>query len=173
MWLTTDELNFVAAVTADLNGVSTAFPCVAIDMGRYTSMVAQVGVGLGSTYRIYAHYASTASVTAGSTGNMCIGTYRYSGSGTTASTADLLSARAALTTTGSSAVCIAATSGATVGVSTGPQVNVYLELKSDDLPAGYPYVAIAVSTSAQAHPCSVSYICKPRYPQNVMMPAGS
>ena len=164
MWLTTDELNFVVGCPpADLNGVSTAFPCNVVNMAKYASMVAIVGCGAGSTYRIYAQYASTASLTPGSTGNFCIGNYRLSGLGTTASTCDLLGTRTALTTTGSSSVNVSAT--------TTPNINVYVELKADDLPTGYPYVAICVSTAAQAHPCEVTYVMRPRYPQNTMLPS--
>ena len=172
MWLTTDELNFVVGCPpADLNGVSTAFPCNVVNMAKYASMVAIVGCGAGSTYRIYAQYASTASLTPGSTGNFCIGNYRLSGLGTTASTCDLLGTRTALTTTGSSSVCIAATTQGFACVGSTPNVNAYIELKADDLPTGYPYVAICVSTAAQAHPCAVTYVMRAKYPQNTMLPA--
>lgn len=146
-------------------------------MGKYQSMVAIIGVGAGSTLRVYAQYASTNSITAGSTGNFCIGNYRISGLATTGSTSDLLSARTALTTTGSSSVALAATTQALTDLTTSvggtSGYNCYIELKSDDLPAGYPFVAITISTSAQAHPCSVHYVCKPRYPQLTMMPANT
>jgi hypothetical protein len=181
MWLTTEQLNFVGAFNVgDANGITTCFPCQIVNMAKYDSMVAVVQCGWGSSYRIYAQYASTASITPGSTGNMCIGRARASGypGPSSPSTADLLTAYSALTTTGSSSVFVMTTT--TNAITTSPFTttdsvlggrNVYIEIKADDLPQGYTYVAIAVSTAAQAHPLAVNYIMKPRYLQNAMMPA--
>ena len=175
MWLTTEELNFVGALPSqDVNGVTTAFPCLAVNMAKYSSMVAVVQMGLGSTYRLYMQYASTAAVTPGSTGNFCIGRARANGGSgaTTPSTADLLTAYTALVTTGSSSVVVMTTTAATfTPLASSQNCAAYLEIKADDLPTGYPYVALVISTSAQAHPVSVTYVMKPRYPMNTMMPA--
>ena len=177
MWLTTEEFNFVnASHPQDVNGVTTSFPCLPINMAKYQSMVAVLQFATCSTVRIYAHYSSTATVTAGSTGNMCIGRYRVNSAGgaSTPSTADLLGAYGTLTTTGSSAVLYTGTTDAVfTPVATTPNAAIYLEIKSDDLPAGYPYVAVAISTSAQAALFSCTYVLKPRYPQNVMMPSAT
>jgi len=164
MWLTTDEFNFVAACQSiDHNAVTTAFPCRVVNMGRYQSMVAMVNMGAGSTYEIYVNYASTTTITAGSTGGYAIGYYRYSGAATAASTCDTLSTRAAMSTTASW----------DFDATGSPNCTGYLEIKSDDLPNGYPYIAVSISNSAQAHPVAVNYVCKPRYPQATMMIAGS
>ena len=177
MWLTTEELNFVnASRPQDVNGVTTSFPCLPINMAKYSSMVAVLQFGACSTARIYMHHNSTATMTSGSTGKMCIGRYRYcaSGGASTPSTADLLSAYGALVTTGSSAVLYTGTTDAVfTPVTTTPGATIYIEVKSDDLPDGYPYVAAAVSTSAQSALFSCTYVLKPKYPQNVMMPSAT
>lgn len=170
-WLTTDELNFVAAMASvDLNLNTTSFPCRTVNMGRYDSMVAIINIGAGSTYRIWVNCASTVTgITSGSSGNLVPFTYRVSGSAANASTADALNARTStVTTTGT-----ISTSGYSHNGTTSPNVSIYCEIKSDDVPQGFPYVAISISTSAQAHPASVNYVMKPRYAQLDMVRAGS
>ncbi len=166
MWLTTDEFNFLNALQPlDVNANTTCFPCRAVNMAKYDSMVAIVSMGQGSTNVIWVNTASTATITPGSAGRVIPCNYRVGGQATTASTCDLLAARTAYATTGLS-----------VSATTTPNVNYYLEIKSADVLAttdGYPYVAISVSTAAQANLLSVNYIMKPRYPQNTMMPAAT
>lgn len=167
MWLTTDELNFVDAMASvDLNANTTGFPCRTVNMGRYESMVAIINVGAGSTYEIYVQCASTATgITPGSTGNMVAHNYRISGSAANASTCDTLCDRTAVaSTTGT---------GYSHDATTAPNTSVYCEVKSQDVPEGYPYVGIVISTSAQAHPASVNYVCKPRYAMETMLIAMS
>ena len=170
-WLTTDELNFVDALQSlDLNANTSCFPCRTVNMGRYDSMVAIVNVGAGSTYRIWVNCASTVTgITSGSSGNLVPFTYRVSGSAANASTADTLGTRSStVTTTGT-----ISTSGYSHDGTTSPNVSIYVEVKNDNVPQGFPYVAVSISTAAQAHPASVNYVMKPRYPQNTMMIGGS
>jgi hypothetical protein len=167
MWLTTDELDFVyACASVDLNANTTAFPCRTVNMGRYESMVACVQMGAGSTYEIYVQCATTATgITGGSTGNMVPYNYRVSGSAANASTCDTLCGRAAVASTD--------TTGWSHDATSAPNVTAYLEVKSQDVPEGYPYVGVVISTAAQAHPASVLYVCKPRYANQTMLIAMS
>ena len=167
MWLTTDELDFVyACASVDLNANTTAFPCRTVNMGRYESMVACIQMGAGSTYEVYLQCASTSTgVTGGSTGNMVAYNYRVSGSAANASTCDTLCARAAVAST--------AAAGTSIDSTTSPNITMYCEVKSQDVPEGYPYVGVVISTAAQAHPASVLYVCKPRYAQQTMLIAMS
>lgn len=171
MWLTTDELNFVAAMASvDLNANTTGFPCRTVNLGRYDSMVAVINVGAGSTYRVWVNAASTVTgISSGSTGTLVPFTYRVSGSAANASTSDTLGARSStVTTTGT-----ISTSGYSHDGTTSPNVSIYVEVKSADLPQGYNYCAVSISTAAQAHPASVNYVMKPRYPQLNQVIAGS
>jgi len=170
-WLTTDELNPVAAMASvDLNANTTSFPARTVNMGRYDSMMAIINVGAGSTYRIWVNCASTVTgITSGSSGNLVPFTYRVSGSAANASTADTLTARTStVTTTGT-----ISTSGYSHDGTTSPNVSIYVEIKTADVPQGFPYVAVSISTAAQAHPAAMNYIMKPRYPQLNHVIAGS
>jgi len=158
MWVSRDEYAIVQALPPqDVNAVTTCFPCATVNMGLFSSMIACVQTGLGSTYRIWVNTASTATgITAGSTGGLMHGNYVVSGLGgaTTASTAGDVGTRTAFVST--AVISHDAT--------TSPNCAIFVEIKSDDMPASTSYLAVTISTSAQAHPCAVTYYMKPRYP---------
>ncbi len=181
MWLTTDELNFVPAFFHSgiiLNGESTSFPCQVVNLSKYSSMVAIISLYTPSAALLYATCydartptcagAGVATDTTGSAYGIPNTYYRYSVATLTTAvqlgaSSDKLSARTALTST-----------GVTLTAATTSVLNYYVEIKSDDLVAGYPYVAIAISTSGTA--CTgacVNYVMKPRYPQKDMVTACS
>jgi len=170
MWVGTQELDFVQACSAkDFNANTTCFPCAAVNMGRYESMVAIVNMGAGSTFKCYVQAHSTGTtVTPGSTGQLAAFSYRYSGAADNASTRDVLADYTA----------VASTDGTTGGyvsfdATTSPNCALYIEVKANEMPEGYPYVMITISTAAQAHPGAVNYVLRPRYAQNTMLQAGS
>ena len=137
---------------------TTAFPCRVVQLSKYGSMVAIVSLNNPSTLAIWVNSYSTLTPAGAGAGTtyplISAGNYRISTS--TASLSDTLGARVALATT---AIAVTADT-------TSDMVNYYIELKSDDLKDGYPYVAIAISTSATASTgMCVNYIMKPRYPQ--------
>jgi hypothetical protein len=168
MWLTTDQFNFVPALPAAFydSTVTTMFPCKIVNMAKYDSMVAIISLNDPSTMAIWvnAFGASTGLVpssatTCGagaasvSTQLVVTGNYRTSNSTGTGNTEDTLSARTALATT-----AIAVTAATTA------KYNMYIEIKAADLPAGYPYCAVTISSSATASTgIAVNYIMKPRY----------
>lgn len=169
MWITTEELNFVDAFPAgDANANTTCFPCRAVNMKGYDSMVAAVSMGAGSTYRIYVQCSSTAAMTPGTTGNLMYFSYRVNGQASTASTANVMGARSSYDSTAS---YISTGLGCYHDATTSPNCTAYLEIKADDADATRPYVAVVVSTSAQAHPLAVQYIMRPRYLQGTMIDA--
>ncbi len=166
MWLTTDELNFVHASDASISTetASSAETCARVNMGRYQSMVAIVSIGKNdvTTSNLWVRVqaaastlptAATAIALGGTTGAWA---YRYATSPAVDATNDTLSSRTAGTST---ALVLSSGAGA-----------VYLiEVKSDDLPSGYPYLSISVSAAPAFRPCTVNYVLKPRYPQTVML----
>ena len=174
MWITTDEHNYVPAffLGTPLNGETTSFPCQVVNLGKYDSMVAIVSLYTPSAAIIwvdeYASRTPTGAGTLGTTGNYLpvAASYRYSVATATtpvvlSASSDKLSARATLAST-----------GLTLTAATTSVLNYYIEIKSADLHAGYPYVAIAISTSATA--CTgacVNYVMKPRYSQLDMVTA--
>jgi hypothetical protein len=176
MWLTTDELNFVPALGkfncelgTTLSLGSTTFPCRRVQLSKYDSMVAIVSLDSPSTTVIWVNGYSTgtpAGAGAASTYPYVPSNYRYTtatvSTNATGSGCEVLSTRAVTPTTGI-AVTAATTSCMTY----------LIEIKSADLREGYPYVAIAVSTSGTAttQGLCVNYVLKPRYPQNAMMTA--
>ena len=172
MWLTTDELNMVPALEPmfyDNVVGTTAFPCAVVKLGKYDSMVAIISLRANSAIRMwvdeYNSLTPTGAGTLGTTGNYfpIAASYRYSGS-TGGTAADTLSARTALTSSG---VLLAVATSTT-------SKNYYIEIKSADLDAGFPYVAIAISTSATASTgIAVNYVMKPRYLQLDMSTAVS
>jgi hypothetical protein len=155
MWITSDEFNFFDACS--MVGCSTASQTTSestslVNMGRYQSMVAVVTYGntLITTSNCYVRaFPTITSAATETTGTVApYWNYRYASSGT-----DTLSARAACATTG--VITLASTNG-----------SIYLlEIKSDDLPAGYPYVAVSVSSAANQRAVSIVYVMKPRYPE--------
>lgn len=174
MWYTTDEFNFIPGLqpfnyeTALALG-SSPFPCRRVNMGKYGSMLAIVSLNNPSTQVIWVNSYSTGTpggAGSGTTYPLVTGNYRYStatvSTNLTGSGSEVLSARTALPTTG-----IAITAATT------SLINYYIEVKSDDLIDGYPYVAVAISTSAGCSTCGicVNYVMKPRYPQKDMMTA--
>ena len=157
MWLTTDEFNFVPALAPAFydSTITTNFPCKVVNMAKYGSMVAVVSLNNPSTCAIWVqNYASLTPSGAGAGGAVLgVGNYRISTS--TATLVDTLGSRVALATT-----AIAVTADTTSGM-----LNYYIEIKSDDLAAATPYVAVSISTSATASTgMAVNYIMKPRYP---------
>lgn len=171
MWLTTDQFNFVPALPPAFydNTVTTAFPCKIVNMARYDSMVAVVSLNNPSTCVIWANVfgASTGMTPSSATSCGAAGTlinqgyYRVSNSTGTGNTEDTLGTRTALPTT-----------GVPITLATTSKYNVYIEVKAADMPAGYPYMALAISTSATASTgIAVNYIMKPRYLQAAMATA--
>ncbi len=174
MWLTTDELNFVPALAPDRYETNatfgtTAFPCKLVQLSKYASMVAIVSLHAPSTVAIWVNSYSTGTpggAGAGTTYPLLNVNYRYStatiSTNLTGSGSEVLSARVAMGTT-----AISVTAAPTTLVQ-----NYYIEVKSDDLLNGYPYVGIALSTSLTASTgICVNYVLKPRYPQKDMMTA--
>ncbi len=171
MWLTTDQFNFIPALPAGFydNTVTTAFPCKVVNLARYDSMVAVVSLTNPSTCAIWVNAFGASTGMTPSTASSCgtagtlvsAGNYRTSNSTGTGNTEDTLSSRTALATT---AIAVtAATTGA---------YNMYIEIKAADLPVGYPYCAVSISTSATASTgMCVNYIMKPRYLQKTMATA--
>lgn len=169
MWLTTDELNFVHASDACISTetASSAETCARVNMGKYQSMVAVVQMGKNdiSTSNLWVRVQAAASTLPTATTAIALGgttgawTYRYATTDmVSASTADqnVYSARTAGTST---ALVLSSGGGATY----------LIEVKSDDLPAGYPYLSLSVSAAAAFRPCVVTYVMKPRYPMVTMM----
>jgi hypothetical protein len=160
MWITSDEYKILQALPPqDINGVTTAFPCLTVNMGLYSSLIGVVQTGQGSTWNIWVNTASTAtSITAGSTGGLMHGNYVITGAGgaTTASTAgDVATARAAFVSTAKITSDWATTAA---------NASIIVEIKADDMPPTTSFLAFTISTAAQAHPTAVTYYCKPRYP---------
>ena len=171
MWLTTDEFNFVPALKPAYydSTVTTMFPCKIVNLARYDSMVAVISLNCPSTLAIWvnAFGASTgmtcsSATSCGTAGTLVSnGNYRTSNSTGTGNTEDTLSSRTALATT-----AIAVTAATTAAY------NMYIEIKSADLPAGYPYCSVTISSSATASTgMAVNYIMKPRYLQKTMATA--
>jgi len=188
MWLTTEDLNFVTALQpADYNAVTTAFPCLIVDVAKYQSMVAIIHLGaMTSCCHAYVNAGTTqtaiTTAAVGTTGTLFPFHFRLgatTGSATAmyASTADLLGTRDYSASGGKVAYDSTASYASTgLGIylaTTQANSNVYIEIKSDDLPVGYPYYAVSVSTPAQSEIFGVSYVMRPRYPQNVMMPSAT
>ena len=161
MWITSDEFNFFDACS--MVGCSTASQTTCettavVNMGRYQSMVAVLTYGnnLVTTSNCYVRAFPSATCAATETTGTAAPywNYRYASSGT-----DTLSARAACATTG--VITLASTNG---GIA-------LLEIKSEDLPVGYPYVAVTVSAAATQRAVSIVYVMKPRYLENTMLTA--
>ena len=174
MWFTTDEFNFVPGQgkwNAELGSLSslgtTTFPCRRVNLSKYSSMLAIVSLDSPSTCAIWVNSYSTGTpggAGAGTTYPLVNASYRYSTAtvttNLTGSGSEVLSTRASMGTT-----------AITVTLATTSAWNYYIEVKSDDLLEGYPYVAISVSTSATNTTMGlcVNYVLRPRYPQNTMM----
>ena len=172
MWFTTDEFNFFPALKPEFydNTITSAFPAKLVNLGKYGSMVAVVSLNNPSTLAIWVNSYSTGTpggAGAGTTYPLVNASYRKStatvSTNATGSGAETLGARTAMGTT-----------AITVTLATTSNTNYYIEVKSDDLSDGFPYVGIAISCSATASTgMAVNYILKPRYPQNAMMTAVS
>ncbi len=170
MWLTTDELNFVHASDASISTetASSAETCSRVNMGRYQSMVAVVQMGKNdiTTSNLWVRVQASVSTLPTATTAIALGgttgawSYRYATSdAVSASTANqnpVYSARAAGVSTA-------------LALSSGAGATYLIEVKSDDLPSGYPYLSISVSAALAFRPCTVTYVLKPRYPQLDMM----
>ena len=172
MWLTTDEFNFFPALNAQFydNTITSAFPAKLVQLSKYSSMVAVVSMTNPSTCAIWVNSYSTGTpggAGAGTTYPLVNCTYRKStatvSTNATGSGAETLGTRTAMGTT-----------AITVTLATTSAFNYYIEVKSDDLLEGYPYVGIAISTSATGSTgIAVNYIMKARYPQLNQMTAVS
>lgn len=164
MRLSTEDFNFISAVKpmSTCAAVTTTFPCQPVKLGRYDSMVAIVSLYDNSTEVLwvdeYKSLTPTGAGTLGTTGNyLPIGTAYYRIAATTAPI-DTLGTRTSFPSTG-----VTITSASTT------RTTFLIEIKGDDLDADYPYVAIAISTSATcATVGAVDYILKPRYPGKTM-----
>ncbi len=169
MWLTTDELNIIPGIgmwhfeTALALGTTT-FPCRRVQLSKYQSMVAIVSLCNPSTTKIWINSYSTGTPGGAGAGTtyplVTAANYRYStatvSTNLTGSGSEVLSARTAMGTTAIS-----------VTAATTSSLNYYIEVKSDDLLDGYPYVAVTISTVAAVTTAGicVNYVMKPRYPQ--------
>ncbi len=175
MWLTTDEFNFVgAALFRDTDSVTTCFPFQVVDMGRYDSMVAIVSFHdpSGSQTLYVNEYQDPTPAGAGAAGGtgttayLPIGTCYYRKSTSTSATgsgSDTLSART-----------VVASTGLAVTAATTARINYYIEIKSADLDAGYPFVSVALSTLKSASTTiACNYVMKPRFKQKTMLTAMS
>ncbi len=176
MWLTTDQFNFVPALPPQYmdSTVTTMFPCKIVNMARYDSMVAIISLNCPSTLAIWVNTfgastgltpssATTCGAGSAAVANQLVvaGNYRTSNSTGSGNTEDTLSPRTALATT-----AIAVTAATTA------KYNMYIEIKAADLPAGYPYCAVTISSSATASTgIAVNYVMKPRYLQKDMATA--
>ena len=165
MWLTSDEFNVVHASDASISTetASSAETCARVNMGRYQSMMAIVQMGKNdvTTNQLWVRVQAAVSTLPTATTAIALGgttgawTYRYATSdAVSASTADanpVYSARTAGTSTA-------------LTLNTGAGATYIIEVKSDDLPEGYPYLSLSISAALAFRPCTVTYILKPRYP---------
>ena len=161
-WISSDEFNFMNACTmvgASSAAQTTSETCSVVNMGRYQSMVAIVNIGTNNVTTSNLYVLQQAAVSTAPTATTAVYApfnYRYN----TAAQGEVLSARAA-----------GATTAATVLNST---AGMYLiEVKSDDLKDGFPYVSVSVSSAAAGRVVNVLYVMKPRYPMNTLMLAVS
>lgn len=159
MWLTSDEIFPVllnAPSTGGANNTTTE-TCKHINMGKYQSAMFIIALGTNSvtTSNFYLMQAST-DTAAGTYG----GVYNYRTSSTAASytgSTDALSTRTA--GTGSTALVLNSTA----------ETMYIIEVKSDDMRAGYNYLYPSISSAAATRNATVIAFLKPRYPQNNMM----
>jgi hypothetical protein len=152
-------MNACSMVACSTASQTTSETCSVVNMGRYQSMVAAISIGSNGVTTSNLYVLQQAAVTTAPTATTAVYApfnYRYN----TTAQGEVLSARAA-----------GATTAATVMNST---AGIYLvEIKSDDLKDGFPYVSVSVSSAAAQRAISVTYVMKPRYPQNVLMLAVS
>jgi translation elongation factor EF-1alpha len=165
MWLTSDSVNVVTGRKPGFEDsvVAGCWPCTIVNAGRYESMIAVITSIVPSTQYIYvnAYSTQTSATTTGSTGNMVPFNIRSSAS--SGAGGDVLSAR---TQTDTKATITASS------VNTTACYQYIIEIKSSDVPAGFPYIALAISTGATASTnMSVTYYMKPRYEQKDMWTA--
>ena len=162
-WLTSDEFKIVNALSpADYNAGTGCEPCAVVNMGRFQSMVAVVQMGsMVTTPTIFVYEYTAAAATSGQA--LATWNYRLSGNspttGVTTATTDVLGAR---------------TAGASTGIAaptTAKNCAYVIEVKSDDLDDGYPYIGINISTDAQISNYAVTYVMKPRYPMYTQISA--
>lgn len=158
MWLTSDEIFPVLLNAPSTGGASntTTETCKHINMGRYQSAMFLISLGTNSvtTSNFYLMEASTDTAAGSATYK-----YNYRTSSTAASytgSTDALSTRAASATT---ALVLASTA----------ETMYVIEVKSDDLSAGYPFVYPSISSAAATRNATVIAILKPRYAQSAML----
>ncbi len=158
MWLTSDEFHVVLLNQPSTGGASnsTTETCKHINMGRYQSAMFLLAIGTNSitTSKFYMMEATTAAAA-----GQYLATWNYrvaSTAAAAANTTDTLSSR----TAGSS-------SGLTL--SSTAETMYVVEVKSDDLTEGYPFVYPSVSVAAATRNAAVVAVLKPRYAQTAML----
>jgi hypothetical protein len=157
MWLGTDELHVMMLNAPSTGGLSnsTTETCKPTNMGRYQSAMFLIGLGTNgvTTSNFWLMEASTATAAGQATGKY---NYRTSSTATAYATANALSTRAAGVST---ALTLASTA----------ETFYVIEVKSDDLTEGYPFVYPSVSSAAATRNATVFAIMKPRYAQSTML----
>lgn len=153
MWLGTDELHVMMLNAPSTGGAAntTTETCKPINMGRYQSAMFLVGLGTNgvTTSNFYMMEASTATA-AGH--YLATWNYRTSSTATAYATANALGDR----TAGASTALVLNSTAETFYV---------VEVKSDDLTEGYPFVYPSVSSAAATRNATVFAVLKPRYAQ--------
>ena len=159
MWLTTDELHVVLLNAPSTGGASntTTETCKHINMGRYQSAMFLIALGTNSIttsnfYMMEASSDTAAGQKLGAVWNYRIASTAASYTGST----DALSSR----TAGASTALVISSTAETMYV---------IEVKSDDLTAGYPFVYPSISSAAAIRNAICIGVLKPRYPQLAMM----
>lgn len=158
MWITSDEFHVVLLNAPSTGGASntTTETCKHINMGRYQSAMFLIALGTNSvtTSSLFMMEAST-----GTTAGQALATWNYRTASTAASYTGSTDALSARTAGASSALTLASTA----------ETMYVIEVKSDDLTAGYPFVYPSVSSAAATRNAVCISILKPRYPQKDML----
>ena len=161
MWIGSDELHVVLLNAPSTGGASntTTESAKHVNTGRYQSVMFLVALGTNgvTTSNFWLMAASTAS-----TEGLACNDYNYRIASTAAAIlgVDTLSARAAGVSTA-------------LALSSTAETMYVIEVKSDDLPAGYPFVYPSISSAAATRNAVEIAICKPRYAMDVMLQVNS
>ena len=158
MRLTTDEFNIVNLLTPkDRTGATFTTPCV--NLKDYESMIFILGMGtMSGTLALTVEECTSA---AGAGNSTIPFTYRVTAAATPDTVGnDTYGARTAVKAADQPLACGAL-----------DQMLMAIEIKSEDLDDGYPYVRLSMVASAAATLTAAYAIMKPRYPQKTMITA--
>jgi len=160
-WLTSDELHAVLLNAPSTGGASNTTTETAkhVNMGRYQSALFLVPIGTNgvTTSGLFIMEASTATAAGQPTANY---NYRVASTAASLSGVDTLSAR----TAGASTALTLSSTAETMYV---------IEVKGDDLTAGYPFCYPSISSAAATRNAVLIALCQPRYAQATMLQVNS